>query len=66
MCTPEQAKFAIFKLIVTETNSLTFHRIVFCKDENDVKLEKNKITDNPTVLNKGTFIVLPVVETFIN
>lgn len=62
MCTPEEAKFVIFKLIVT--SSVAFHRITFCRDEEDVKLEKSKIIDNPTVLNKGTFIVLPVIETF--
>jgi hypothetical protein len=60
MCTPEDAKFVILKL----TPTLDISKTVFCKDEAEVKIEKNKVVDNPKVVNKGNYIVLPIIENF--
>ena len=63
MCNKEEAKFVILKLILEP--SLSFHRITFCKDLEEVLQEKQKLIEVPKIVNKGPYLVLPVVESFI-
>jgi hypothetical protein len=60
MCIQGEAKFVILKL----TEHLGISKTVFCKDEAEVKTEKNKIVENPKVVNQDTYVVLPVLENF--
>ena len=62
MCDKTEAKFMILKFVLAP--GVGIHRVVFCKDEEDVNLEKKLILDNPKVVNQGTYVVVPILDCF--